>query len=94
MCRKHNRVFDHNASVNELFFKDLLYINKRIMVFVCDTVTGGIRKATPAILLSLALMVAAEVLSIVGYLRNDVKTLAGGVLFIVSGDDTAQRRLL
>jgi len=38
------------------------------------------------IILSLVLMLAAEIVNIVGYLRKDYRTIIGAVLSIVSGE--------
>lgn len=46
---------------------------------------GGIRKATPVILVSMVLMTVAETLSIVGYCRRDYRTIVGGIVSIVAG---------
>jgi len=46
---------------------------------------GDIRKATPVIIFSLILMLAAEIVNIVGYLREDYRTIVGAVLSIISG---------
>jgi len=46
---------------------------------------GDIRKATPVIMLSLLLMLTAQVVSVVGHLRKDYRTIVGAVLSIISG---------
>jgi len=46
---------------------------------------GDIRKATPVIVFSLFLMLVAEIVNVVGYLRKDYRTIVGAVLSIISG---------
>ena len=46
---------------------------------------GDIRKATPVIIFSLVLMLSADIVSIVGYVRKDYRTIVGAILSIVSG---------
>lgn len=49
-----------------------------------SSILRDIRKATPMIILSLVLMLAAQIVSVVGHLRKDCRTIVGAVLSIVS----------
>lgn len=49
-----------------------------------SSILRDIRKATPVITLSLVLMLAAQIVNVVGHLRKDYRTIVGAVLSIVS----------
>lgn len=49
-----------------------------------SSILRDIRKATPMIILSLVLMLAAQIVSVVGHLRQDCRTIVGAVLSIIA----------